>query len=417
MKIINTKLGELQALNIVPTIESSESFEFLTEVYKSLQGAGFSEILDNYETRYPERDAPRQILEYSFLTDGIENQNMFRYVSQSLRAYWLVPFYHLLKEVPDITLDTFMELDLSLYPNEVREGYVSFYNGVTTTFSEVVATEKEFIVQEEIIDPDTQEIIQEEVRETKYGLVFKTAVSTKNSFICPAKIAIINGDVARDIGAKNWGQFKLKFDILPSENAVFEGVEVYPQYEGYDVSLLPLIMDSLTLNATLAQDQTVIDNNIGNFVQFTQDNQSQYIKPLNVILKDFNEFISFRKFLYTRQGKLVPFWLPLYETSFTVLNTGTIGASLTLQGDQLLTDKRRFIAVKSGTQWTYHKISSRTVSNGNTVVNITPSINKNVANISQICYMSLHRLNTDKATFTFSGTEAKCGLSILELDI
>lgn len=397
MKYLTEKYGEIRVLTQCATTSSTESLEFLTEVHQNYDGS---------EDRYPLRDDYRQRLSFNFANSYKDMGDFFNQLNMSLRKNWGVPLFHLRQSITNLQNTDFLIADTKTYPIDLHIGYAVILSGGIFKPVQIIEIGREIITQEEIRDPDTNEVIQPEIREYQDGYKFSEHLTVSNALIMPMRICIIEGDVSISAGGF-WGYQDVNFLVMPEDVAGYPE-DAPTQYKGNDIYFIPLVSESDALETTLTQHQNIIDGQIGGFKQYTHWDKPKYIKPFIGHLKTFEQLKNYRKFLYRRMGRLKPFWMPLYEKHLTILNSGNITNTITVNTET----NRNYIAFLVGGVWSAHEITSRTAN----VLLFTPALNKPKSAIQSVCYLALHRLNSDNIDISFDGRLVKASTSIVEIE-
>lgn len=403
MKYMTEKYGELFVLTECPTPNSVETFEFLTEVHENHDGS---------EDRYTLRDAPRQFLTYELKNSHKEFGSMFHELYAGLRKYWGVPLFHLYQEIPDTEGDI-IEVDVSAYPVDLGIGFAFIKSSDGVQIVEIIALEKEIIVQEEIIDEETEEVIQEEIRDTLYGYVLSEEIDVQNAIICPLRVCIIQGDA--NIQSSGFGGSQtITFAVMPEDVQSFNA-PAPTQYRGHDIYYKPLLRDDDFLDMTLSQNQVIIDGQIGSFQQYTHWEKPKYIKSFMTKWIDRDDANDFREFIYRRMGRLREFWLPLYEKHLNIVSTGNVTSSFTVDNEFVEDADRKYIAINRNGVWSAHQITAISEIDGFTNISFSPSIVATSAKSLDVCYLALHRFNTDSIEISFNGIMKQSAVSIVEV--
>jgi hypothetical protein len=386
---IQTKYGEVHVLTDCPLLDSTERLEFKTEVHESFDGD---------EERYIQRDAPRQVLSFNYVNMRKAMGDMFHMLYANLRKQWGIPLPQFRQRIPDIDDSDFIIMDTTAHPADFRVGFVLLESSEGFQAAEAVSIGRYIIVQEEIRDPETDEILQ--ALETEYQDGFRLAqnVTVSNASIMPLRICIIDGDASINTGGF-WSNSSVVFRVIAEDLPEHDG-DAPEQYQGNDIYFKPLLLDGDSLEMTLTQHQNIVDGDVGGFQDFTHWAAPRYMKPFKSLLKSWNEYSAYRQFLFRRMGRYQAFWMPLYEKHLNILNTGNITTSLSTNTKYLLEADRKHIAVKrkDGT-WTAHEITAKTGGS----LTVSPAINSQRSNIQTICYLGLHRLDADQIEFQFLG--------------
>ncbi|QXW27219.1 hypothetical protein KXJ74_07345 [Acinetobacter johnsonii] len=399
---IQTKYGEVHVLTNCPLLDSTERLEFKTEVHESFDGS---------EERYIQRDAPRQVLSFNYVKMQKAMGDIFHMLYANLRKQWGIPLPQFRQTIPDIDNNDFIIMDTTAHPADLRVGFLLLESSDGFQTAEAVGVGRYIIVQEEIRDPETQEIIQELITEYQDGLRLSANVTATNASIMPLRICIIDGDASISTGGF-WSNSSVVFRVIAEDLPEHAG-DVPEQYQGNDIYFKPLLLDGNALEMTLTQHQNVVDGDVGGFQQFTHWEKPRYLKPFKSLLKNWNEYSAYRQFLFRRMGRYQAFWMPLYEKHLNILNTGNITTSLSTNTKYLLEADRKHLAVKrkDGT-WTAHEITAKTGGS----LTVSPAINAQRSSLQTICYLGLHRLDADQIEFQFLGAhKTQVTVPIVEL--
>ncbi|WP_347461002.1 hypothetical protein ABEF79_06085 [Acinetobacter sp. ANC 7454] len=387
---IQTKYGEAYVLTDCPLIDSTESLEWLTAVHESYDGS---------EERYLLRDAPRQVLNFSYLAMRKAMGDMFHLLYANLRGQWAIPLPMVKRSIPDLDNEDYIAFDPTDTIADLRaDSYALIRSDEGDQVVEIIARGRYIITQEEIIDPETEEVIQELETEYQDGFRLAEPVTATNAFIMPLRICILDGDASINAGHQ-WMKAPFVFRVLAEDLPEHEGDEP-EQYKSKDIYWNPLILDGDSLEMTLTQHQNVVDNSVGVFQQFTHHSKPKYLKPFTSILKTWAEYQAYRRFLFRREGRFREFWMPLQEKHLNILNTANITTSLSTNTKYIVEANRKHIAVKrKDDTWSAHEITARTGGS----LTVTPSIATHANDIDYICYLGLYRLDADQITFEFLG--------------
>lgn len=385
---IQTAYGEVHVLTNCPLLESTERLEFLTEVHESFEGS---------EERSALRDAPRQILSFKYVQMQKAMGDMFHMLYANLRKYWGIPLRQVKRSIPDIAEDDFIILDTSSTQADLKVGFAFIESREGVEVVEITEIGRYIIVQEEIRDPETNEVIQPLITEYQDGFRLSANITVTNAVMMPLRICIIDGDASINAGGF-WSNASVVFRVIAEDLPEHDG-DLPAQYLGDDIYFNPLVLDGDSLEMTLTQQQSIVDGSIGGFQQFTHHAKPRYMKPFKSVLKDWLEFHEYRRFLFRRMGRLKAFWMPLYEKHLHITNTGTVYNVLNTDTAYFLEADREHIAVKINDVWTAHAITAKTA----TTLTVSPALNVLVSDIQKVCYLGLHRFDADQIEFQFLG--------------
>ena len=388
---IQTQYGEVHVLTNCPLLNSTERLEFKTEVH---------EAYDSSEERYIQRDAPRQVLSFNYVNMQKAMGDMFHMLYANLRKQWGIPLPQFRQLIPDLDDSDYIPLSTAAHIADLRVGFAVIESAAGFQVVEITAVGRYIITQEEIRDPETDEIIQELVTEYQDGLRLAENVTVSNASIMPLRICIIDSDASMSTGGF-WSNSSMVFRVLAEDSPEHSG-DVPAQYQGEDIYFKPLLLDGSALEMTLTQHQNIVDADVGGFQQFTHWKKPRYLKPFKSVLKGWDQYSEYRRFLFRRMGRYQAFWMPLYEKHLNILNTGNITTSLSTNTKYLLEADRKHIAVKrKNGMWTAHEITAKTGGS----LTVSPAINAHRNDIQTICYLGLHRFDADQIEFQFLGAQ------------
>ncbi|WP_168389461.1 hypothetical protein [Acinetobacter indicus] len=400
---IQTSFGEVHVLTNCPLLNSTETLEWMTEVHESFDGS---------EERYPLRDAPRQYLNFNYTEMRKAMGDLFHMLYANLRKQWGVPLRQVKRTIPDMADSDYIILDAADTIADLRVGYAFIESDEGGQVVEITERGRYIIIQEEIRDPETDEVTQPLITEYQDGFRLPAPITATNAVIMPLRICVIDGDASINAGGF-WSNASIVFRVLAEDLPEHDG-DVPEQFKGQDIYFKPLLLDGDSLEMTLTQHQNFVDGSIGGFQQYTHHAKPKYLKPFISVLKDWSEFNAYRRFLFRRSGRSRAFWMPLYEKHLNILNTGNITTNLSTNTKYIVEADRKHIAVKrkDGT-WTAHEITSRTGGS----FTVSPAINTQRNNIQSICYLGLHRLDADRVEFQFLGAgKTRVTVPIVEID-
>ena len=400
---IQTQFGEVHVLTNCPLLSSAERLEWMTEVHESFSGS---------EERYPLRDTPRQILSFNYVQMRKEMGDLFHMLSANLRGQWGIPLRQVKRAIPNIADDDYIIFDPTTTIADLRVGFAFIESKEGGQVVEIIERGRYIIIQEEIRDPETDEIIQELETEYQDGFRLATNITVINAVMMPLRICIIDGDASINAGGF-WSNASMVFRVLAEDLPEHAG-DIPAQYKDNDIYFKPLLLDGDSIEISMSQHQNVVDNSVGGFQSFTHHTRVKQSKPFKSLIRSWDEFQEFRRFLFRRGGRYRPFWLPLYERHLNILNAGMITTSLSTNTKYLIEADRKHIAVKRRDgSWTAHEITAKTGGS----LTVSPSIDAHRNDIQTICYMGLYRFDADQIEFQFLGAGiSQVTIPILELE-
>ena len=400
---IQTKYGEVHVLANCPPLDSTERLEWMTEVHESFDGA---------ELRYPLRDAPRQVLSFNYVQMRKAMGDMFHMLYANLRKQWGIPLRQVKRSIPGMINDDYIILDTTDTIADLRVGFAFIRSSEGEQVVEITEIGRYIITQQEIRDPETDEVIQELMTEYQDGFRLAANITVTNAVIYPLRICIIDGDASINAGGF-WSNASMVFRVLAEDLPEHTG-DAPEQYKGQDIYFKPLLLDGDSIEITMSQHQNVVDNSMGGFQSFTHHAKAKQSKPFKSLIKSWDDFQDFRRFLFRRGGRYRPFWLPLYERHLNILNAGNVTTSLSSNTKYLVEANRNYIAVKrKNGLWTAHEITAKTGGS----LTVSPAIDAQRNDIQTICYMGLYRFDADQIEFQFLGAGiSQVTIPILELE-
>lgn len=400
---VQTKYGDVVVLAQCPLLTSTEKLEWLTEVHESFGGD---------EIRHPLRDAPRQVLKFEYAAFKKALGDMFHMVWAHMSDLWAIPLKQISLPVPDTDGDFIVFDTANVATHLFVGGYALIETATEQHVVEITDIGRYVIIQEEIRDPDTDEIIQELETEYQDGFRISKEINVLDAKISPLRICELTDDINLTVRNKmvNYG---IEFHVLAEDSPNYEAIAPV-QYQGFDFYSIPLLLDGTSLGMRLHKQQTRVDGDVGGFKTYSHWKKPRYEKKLNSFIFSKQHYLDYYQFLYRRSGRYREFWQPLYEKHLNILNTGNITTSLSTNTKYIVEADRKHIAVKrkDGT-WSAHEITDRTGES----LTISPAINTHRNDIQTICYLGLHRLDADRIEFQFLGAgKSRITVSVVEID-
>ena len=381
MKLTTENFGEVILLTLPTLVGATESITFKTDIFESKSGA---------ETRIPLKDKARQMLSFSSIAIKNELVQNFNVQWGGIRKNWAVPLAQESQFVGDVSADFIM----------CRTDIYSFYSGCLA-----------------LLKNDTEQILVEVKAVEADRLLLADVVSISNAKLYPVRVCFINGEISRQI-SNIYAQSSIAFIVI-DEPEVAESVP--QQFLNEDLHNFCLMLDGGRLEATISQNQNIIDNEVGPIFQNSDWSFARYSKQFRTILRNHQELHEYRQFLFRRRGKYRPFWLPTYEANMRCKSTGFVSSVMLIESDQYkqLGNARKHIAVRSNQIWTAHTITASALVSGSTVqVTISPALNKNASSIERISYLGLHRLDADSIDLHYQGAgNVEVTVPILEIGV
>lgn len=379
---VNTNLyGDLILLTTPVLVGANESIGFKTDIFEASDGT---------EQRTPLKDKARQTLSFSSLSVRQAVAQQFNVQWGGIRQLWAVPLYQERQFVGDVSSD-FIACNTNIY--DFRNNSLALLKN----------------------DAGMQLVEIIEVQAT--GLQLSEVISFDNAKLYPVRVCFINGDITRNISGVH---ASMSVDFIVIDEPVIEP-DTPDQFLGNDLYFFNLTYSGDSMQTTISQQQNILDNEIGDIHQSSDWNFACYSKPYRAVLKGHQQVRDYKNFLFRRQGRYRPFWLPTYESNLRSKSIGTVTTTLLVEVDQYkqLADQRKHIAIKCNGIWTAHTITASALTSASTVqLTITPALNKVASSIQRISYLGLHRLDADNITLNYQGAGiAEVSVPILELGV
>jgi hypothetical protein len=381
MKISTNLYGDLILLTTPVLVGANESIGFKTDIFEASDGT---------EQRTPLKDKARQTLSFSSLSVRQEMAQQFNVQWGGVRQLWSVPLYQESQFVGDVSSD-FITCTTNIY--DFRDNSLALLKN----------------------DTDLQLVEILEVQAT--GLKLSEVTTLKNAKLYPVRVCFINGDIARSMSGIH-AAMSVDF-VVVDEPAI--DPDTPAQFLGDDLYFFGLTYSGNAIEAKINQQQNILDNEMGDIYQSSDWNFARYSKQYRAVLKGQQQVRDYKNFLFRRQGRYRPFWLPTYESNLRSKSTGTVTTTLLVEVDQYkqLADQRKHIAIKCNGVWTAHTITASSLTSVSTVqLTISPALNKAASGIQRISYLGLHRLDADNVTLNYQGASiVEVAVPILEIGV
>ena len=198
--------------------------------------------------------------------------------------------------------------------------------------------------------------------------------------------------------------------VLLNESEV-PGSIALDQYLGLDVFVYPSrFMDSSSQKVEYTKVTSEIDYKSGVvYFDSSVDFTSQQLQ-VNLVPTDKTTAFQLRQFFLNREGRLVPFWYPLYDLNMTLVNNiGSSDTTLVIEDCQfsLLSDhatrNHLFVETVSGDRY-YRQIMSIAKGDAGEILTMDTALGANIstAQIKTLCFLGKFRLDEDTVTMTWS---------------
>lgn len=381
MKVNTNLYGDLILLTTPVLVEASESIGFKTDIFEASDGT---------EQRTPLKDKARQTLSFSSLSVRQAMAQQFNVQWGGVRQLWAVPLYQESQFVGDVSSD-FITCTTNIY--DFRDNSLALLkNDVGMQLVEILEVQA-------------------------VGLKLSEVINFDSAKLYPVRVCFINGDITRSMSGIH-AAMSVDF-VVVDEPAI--DPDTPPQFLGDDLYFFGLTYSGNAMEAKVSQQQNILDNEMGDIYQSSDWNFARYSKQYRAVLKGQQQIRDYKNFLFRRQGRYRPFWLPTYEANMRHKSTGTVNTTLLIEADQYkqLADQRKHIAIKCNGIWTAHTITASALTSASTVqLTISPALNKAASGIQRISYLGLHRLDADNVTLNYQGASiVEVAVPILEIGV
>lgn len=393
MKLMTENFGEVVLLTSPALVGATESIGFKTDVFESKNGT---------ETRIPLKDKARQTLGFSSVIVRNEIAKLFNVQWGGIRKNWAVPLFQESQFVGNVVSETVVIDEQEVEQTSVlcRTDIFSFYDGCLA-----------------LLKNDTEQVLVEVQAVESDRLLLANAVNIANAKLYPVRVCFINGDISRQISGIH-ASASITFIVIDEPEIE---TSAPAQFLGDDLYFFCLTYSGDSMEAMISQQQNIVDNEVGVIYQDTDWNFARYSKQYRIVVNNHDDLYAYREFLYRRQGKFRPFWLPTYEANMRCKSTGFVSSVLLVEADQYkqLANDRKHIAIKSDDVWTAHTITASTLISASTVqLTISPALSKNAFTIQRISYLGLHRLDADSVDLNYQGANiVEASVPILEIGV
>lgn len=227
--------------------------------------------------------------------------------------------------------------------------------------------------------------------------------SFTKAYLMPVRIGVPNGGIRRLTDGSNTSlgieyEFKDNIDLNPTAPAQFLGYDIY-----YDVTL----MSSGATEERLIARMDTVDYETGPIDYYPPWRYNRRARDAYFLNEDPEATWTFKKWLHRRAGRLRPYWLPTFENNLQLLTQGNVGSTLQCSSDDYrsMAVDRTHLAIEliDGT-WYPRTVTGSSIVNSSIInVAIDSPLNVDASLIKQICYLGLHRLDTDRVEMDWIG--------------
>lgn len=238
-----------------------------------------------------------------------------------------------------------------------------------------------------------------------------------NPWVMPVRIGSVKGGIKKNyLGYQ--GNLEINFEF--SDN-IDLGLGTTPtQFLGEDIYFDEILMgESITDEFVSRIDE--LDFDTGPFVTYAPWNYNQIRRPFLYIIQGLSDIWTFRKWLHRRNGRWKPFWIPSFESNFSVVQTGNLTTSVTVLSDdyKLFGKDRSHIAIQlfDGTWLTKTVTGITDLGNNQIALAVDVAFTSLTSDkIKKICFLGLKRLDTDRVEIKWDTNRTiYCTIPMIEI--
>lgn len=365
-----------------PVLPMRETYSWLTDILTSFNGT---------EDRSPLRSKPRLAVTHKYEFTKAEKADVFNTVYGGVRKGWAVPLWQYAQKISTQS-GSAISCDTS-YPLKDREMVLIYVSDAVWRFADIHSSSLNVInISESIAD-----------------LI--------NPWLIPVKLGYINGDASL-ISTGHDGVIELSFRLNHSNTLT--GI-IPDQFNSKDLCFDQRLHGSgNTYKSNIFAEEYLADFNLGKINSITPWLNSKITQTQYAVNKGLNEFNTFLKWLYRREGRYLEYWRPSLEKDFRILSTGALTTSINVYRDSFTTWSLNRIHIvfqdKSG-NWIPKTIINVIILDDTTMtLEWSGSIGIAAENIYRMCYLGLRRLNSDTINIDWIGDMVnKCELVDTEI--
>lgn len=380
-KITTVLFGDLALLEFQPEAPASESLEFLTDIMESRNGG---------EQRLQLRSKPRQYISYTIPLQSWNIAQSFNTSYGAIGRLWAVPIWSEVQYVGTI-LDNAVTITCNTTLYDIRANSLALlYSGETSW---------------QVVEIGT-------ITATYVNITSNIDYMT-NCYLIPIRLGWIEGQLSSSTNGYN-KKTTVTFEI---EDNLAITPSAPTQYLGDDIYYTPSLLSNGSLTRTIQVQMEKMDGELGIIRRQFPWTNARYGSGYNTITINRTEYITYKNFLYRRAGKFRRFWMPTFEQNLRLVSTGTITTTIIIESDDFNSYTfRPNIAILANGVW-YPRIVSNPIAQPLNRVQLTlnTALNLPASQITNICYLGLNRLNTDRIEMQWAAGVMESNVNILEL--
>jgi hypothetical protein len=150
----------------------------------------------------------------------------------------------------------------------------------------------------------------------------------------------------------------------------------------------------------------LLDYGVGEARQYAPWDHIKIARSFELVLEGLEQIWEHRMWLHRRAGKLRPFYMTTYENNIWILTEGNIGDSFEAYQNSYVThgSERNHLAFRLKADGSYIFKTVTGVENlpsGNMSITIDSALNVDAADVDEVSFVGLKRLDSDRLSFTW----------------
>jgi len=381
-KITTQLFGDLLLIPKAAQATAKETLAFMTDVMQAYTADEF---------RIQLRTVPRATLEYTTPLQPNESPEVFNTQYGSKAASWAVPMWA-----------------EAQYVGTVAPGATTL--NCDTLIHDLRADSLALVVD----NRGKWQVVEIHTITATSITLYTGATAGLGCFVIPVR----RGHATKIVNTVDGYTSVAKMTYLLDDAQIFTP-DVPAQFLGDDIILEPFLVDS-SIDVTMSAGLQVADYDVGQVSYRAPWVNSQVGKPYAAMMTNAQEVRDFKNFFARCAGKYQRFWMPTFENNLRKHGSGAVTNIITVEDDGYLANvgNRKHIAIQTDDD-VWHPFVINTAINaggGTTQLNLASSLDYDMARITAISYLGLHRLDTDSAAISYIGNGvAQCTLNVLEL--
>lgn len=383
-KITTSLYGELTLLPYFPMVPAIETIEFLTEIQESENGTEYRQQL---------RTLPRQSFGFVFSLPKKRMASAFNTEYGAIRKRWAIPLWTEFQNVGEVLAHS-ANIDCDTTQFDIRPDSLAL----------LFNNEDDWQIAEISTITDTSVNITNDLH------------YQKSARLIPIRVGWVTDPISKDLNAI-YARSSMKFFIDDLRDLTTSATP--QQYFGNDIYYTCPLLGGEFLNREISQKEDTADESLGVVTRSTPWSNARYGTIQKSLLKNAAEIFEHRQFIYRRAGRYRPFWMPSFESSLRVINTGTITTTLLIEPDSFADYVPRIhIAIKT-TDGQWHPlvaVNPTVVTGGKIELTLSASLDIDASEIVRVSYLGLYRLNTDSIDYNWiGGGKVQTQCAVLEI--